>query len=104
MPQATTSATAMNCPRRRNRSRIHLRLSAFIGSPLDFRRFRLLFVAADFDDLSAAQAVHAVGHRGYRGVVRDYRSGSPEFLIDSLKDFEHQFAGREIERAGRLVA
>ena len=38
------------------------------------------------------------------GVVRDHRRRGAELAVDALEHLEHELAGLEVERAGRLVA
>ena len=47
---------------------------------------------------------HAVGHRRDRRVVRDDDGGGAELRVHARERLEHDDAGGDVERAGRLVA
>ena len=61
-------------------------------------------VAFDAGDAAVGQADDAVGHRGDRRVVGDDDGRRAELAVDALDRLEHDDAGRDVERAGRLVA
>jgi hypothetical protein len=47
---------------------------------------------------------HPVGHRGDGRVVRDDHRRRAELAVDAGERLEHDDPGRDVERAGRLVA
>ena len=60
--------------------------------------------ALDAGDAAVGEADDAVGHAGDGRVVRDDDRGGAELAVDALERLEHDDAGRDVERAGRLVA
>jgi len=69
MPQATTSATVINCPRIGRSSRTSFLFErCHYSSPGKLRRFNLLLVLLNLYNLAAADTNHAVGHARNRSV------------------------------------
>ena len=61
-------------------------------------------VPLDAGDAAVREANDAIGHAGDRGVVGDDDGRRAELAVDAFERLEDDDAGRDVERAGRLVA
>ncbi len=106
-PAATTIAIANACAFMA--SEIPQQLAVQRGDPDRHHHessLRRQFRGAGFDrrDAPVGEANHAIGHLRDGGVVRDDDRGRAKLGVDLRQRFEHDDAGGDIERAGRLVA
>src|SRR5512139_2928929 len=88
-PLTITRTMARACPFIRQRSRQSFRLSALMGSPVNFLRLFLHGIYGDLRNEAVADIDHTVCHLSDVCIMGDDHCGCAQLMVDPMKAFKH---------------